>query len=299
MKKFAIVLLAITLMASMAMAKDKPNPVAGTRGALDCSNAIPIGLNESINTNNIDLPNNVEAYSCVGWPELAGEAVFELVLDGEYVVNGLIHGMAEDLDIFFLDGCEEANCLGYGNTLVTTIAGPGTYYFVVDGYNGAEDFFVLTTTCEPVAEPAPAFAGGETCEDAVNIQNAPGTAFSVDLSTYTDEYDSDCFSWNLPGGDAVYAVDLNAGENFSVTMDGPCDISMYIMGDCASGESLACSDNCCSGAQEIINFEATFTGTYYLVLDTFQAAGCEAIVNIDAPVSTDSANWGDVKSMYR
>ena len=299
MKTFAIVLLTISMMASMAVAKDKLDPQFSFRGDLDCTNAIPISCNTSVNNSTIGMPNNVSAYSCVGWDESGGELVYELVLDDEYVVNGSLAGMLEDLDIFFLDGCEEAACLAYGNTLFTAQVGPGTYYIVVDGYGGAEDLFALTVSCDLVADPAPPLAGGDTCDTAVDLQTAGAPAFSTNLADYTDVYESDCFSWHLPGGDAVYKIHLEAGELFSVTMDGPCDMAMYIMDDCASGVSLACSDNCCSGAQEVIDFTPTYTGTYYLVLDTFQAAGCEVIVNIAMPIANDEDSWSGVKALYR
>ncbi len=299
MKKLTIIMLVLALAATAAVAKDKPLPTFNARGTLDCSAAVPIDCNTSVNGSTIGLPNNVDAYSCVGWNEAGGEAVYELVLDDDYTVTAYIHGMGADLDIFFLDGCVEANCLAYGNTLFTTVVGPGTYYIVVDGYNGAEDFFALTLECDLVPDPAPVLEGGETCDAAVDLQAAGVAYFSVDLSTYTDEYDSDCFSWSLPGGDAVYKMDLEAGELFSVTMEGTCDMAMYIMGDCVGGESLACSDNCCSGAMETIDFVPTFTGTYYLILDTFPSAGCEVVVTINNPISNDDASWGEVKSLFR
>ncbi len=299
MRNFLLIALALILVATPAIAKDKVAAKAGTLAALDCSGAIPIDCNSSVSGSNIGLPNNVTAYSCVGWNEAAGEAIYELVLDGEYVVEAGLSGLAADLDIFFLDGCDENACLAYGNTLFTTTVGAGTYYIVIDGFNDAEDFFALTVSCNAVAPPAPLLAGGETCADAVDIQDGSLATFSVDLPNYTDDYDSDCFSWNLPGGDAVFKADLTAGETFTVTMDGPCDMAMYIFGDCTLEEALACSDNCCSGAQEAITFTPAYTGTYYLVLDTFQAAGCDVIVNIDAPVSVQEANWGDIKAMFR
>jgi len=298
--RIVIGVLVIALMASLAIAKDKPLPNVTTRGALDCSEAISIGCNESTNGSTVGMPNNVSGYSCIGWDESGGEMVYEMVLDDEYVVNGLIHGMGADLDIFFLDGCEENNCIAYGNNLFTTTAGPGTYYIVVDGFNGAEDYFALTTECDLVQDPAPPFAGGDTCAEATDFQQAGVFRWSVDLTTYTDTYDGGgCFSWHLPGGDAVYKMDLEAGENFSATLDGPCDISMYIFGDCYTGVALACADSGGSGGQEVLDFDAPGAGTYYLVLDTFQTAGCEVIVNTESAVAVKETSWSTVKTLFR
>ena len=286
MKTIITLALALLLVAPVATAKEATPPTAGTRGALDCSSAIPIGIWESVVGSTVGMPNNVTYYSCVGWDESGGEAVYELVLDDEYTVNGQIAGMNVDLDIFFLDGCEEANCIDYGNNMFTSVVGPGTYYIVVDGFNGVEDIFSLNVRCFLTPDPQPVLDGGETCNDAVDLEAAGLSDFSVDLTTYVDHYDSDCFWWFLPGGDAVYSIDLEAGEEFSVTMEGTCDMAMYIMGDCAGGESLACSDNSWPGEPEHIDFVPTFTGTYYLIVDNvWDTMGCPVVVHIESPVT--------------
>jgi hypothetical protein len=67
--------------------------------------------------------------------------------------------MTADLDVFFLGSCDEADCLYYGNSTFTTMClDPGTYYIVVDGYNGATSDYTLTVDCftpEPGCCPFP------------------------------------------------------------------------------------------------------------------------------------------------
>lgn len=300
MKKFAIVVMTLALLASVAVAKDKINAVEGTRGELDCTNAVPITCGEAVTGTTVGLPNNVTYYSCVGWEESGGEMVYELVLDDAYVVNATLSGMAYDLDVFILDGCEEANCVGYGGTLATTTIGPGTYYIVVDGYNGAEDIFSLYVECDLVQDPADPLAGGDTCDEAVDFMAAGVTRWSTDLADYTDVYDGGgCFWWHLPAGDAVYKVDLEAGQNFRATLDGPCDFAMYVFADC-NADAIVCADDGGSGGQEVVDFDAPATGTYYLVLDAFQSAGCEVICEVnEMPVAVETADWSSVKAMFR
>lgn len=308
MKKLVIVIMVMALTVSLASAKDesaarnnaKANPVTEFRGMLDCSTAIPINCGDAVVGTTVGAANNVSEYSCSTWPETGGEAVYELVLDAAYVVNATLAGMAADLDVFFLDGCEEANCLAFGNTMFSATAGPGTYYIVVDGYNGAEDIFSMYVECNLVQDPAPLLEGGDTCAEATDLQAAGLTRWSVDLSTYTDIYDGGgCFFWHLPGGDAVYKIDLEAGEDFVVTMDGPCDMSMYLFTYCEGGVAMACTDAAGGGGQEVMNFTAPDSDTYYLVLDTFQTAGCEVIMSIEGLVAVDEESWDSMKAMYR
>lgn len=94
-------------------------------------------------------------------------------------------------------------------------------------------------------------------------------------------------------------MDLQAGEIFSATLDGPCEISMYIFADCSSGVALVCADSGGSGGQEVIDFDEPGAGTYYLVLDTFQAAGCEVIVNTESSVAVNETSWSTVKTLFR
>lgn len=147
-----VVGVAATAMAEKEKAFEQPGP--GTKGLLDCSNATPVVCGNTYNGTNVGAPNNVQAYSCVGWTESGGEVVFTLELDNCYAVTAQIVPDGCDLDVFILSACDEAECLTYGDTSATTdCLEPGTYYIVVDGYSAAECPFTLTVTCEPCECP--------------------------------------------------------------------------------------------------------------------------------------------------
>jgi len=301
MLKLTLCLLAVAaLVVPAAAEKGKPAPGFAGLGLLDCSGAIPIACGDVVSGDNTGLASTVDAYSCVGWNEAGGEVVYELVLDGEYTVTGTLSNLAADLDIFFLDGCDENACLAFGNVSFNTTVPAGTYYIVVDGYNGAQSAFDLAVTCDEVLPPPPALPGGETCDDAVDLQAGSLAQFSVDLTGYANDFTgADCFSWSTNGGDAVYKIYLNAGDTFTATQDGPCDMALYVMADCASGVALSCSDNCCSGATELVNFSAPADGWYYLIVDAYTSAGCEVVITIDAPVANEDRSFGEIKTMFR
>ena len=156
-----IIVLAVLLVASVAVAEKKlyVDPIPSGTRALDCSDAMPINCGDIVTGDNTGLPSSTDAYSCVGWNEAAGEVVYELTIpEGLCLeVTATIAEMTADLDIFFLGSCDENDCLYYGNdTFTTSCLEPGTYYIVIDGYNGAESTFRLTVDCVECDCPVPA-----------------------------------------------------------------------------------------------------------------------------------------------
>jgi len=155
------IVLAILLIASVAVADKKVSGVpvpSGTR-ALDCTNAIPINCGDLVSGDNTGLPDNASAYSCVGWAETGGEVVYEFVIPAGvcYEVTVALTPNGCDLDVFFLGSCDENDCITYGDSGFTTgCLEPGTYYVVVDGYNGAGCPFELELTCVECNCPVPA-----------------------------------------------------------------------------------------------------------------------------------------------
>jgi len=60
------------------------------------------------------------------------------------------------------------------------------------------------------------------------------------------------------------------------TEDGGHDMAMYLVRDCYDtvNTCVAGSDNCCSGAQEIVSWTADVAGTYfYLIVDGYSLHG--------------------------
>jgi hypothetical protein len=160
MRLTTVVLMVLLAVASAATAAEKgergcTGGPGSVPGPLDCTNAIPIGCGDSVEGDNTGMPNSAVCYSCVIYAEDGGEVVYELVISGpecyEITVSMVPDGNS-DLDLFFLGSCDELDCLYYSATtgpenLVTDCIQPGTYYIVVDGYQGAEAPFTLTVDC--------------------------------------------------------------------------------------------------------------------------------------------------------
>ncbi len=85
-----------------------------------------------------------------------------------------------------------------------------------------------------------------------------------------------CLDWTLNGNDAIYRLDLFAGEEFYAYLDAPDpgDGALVLLEDCDDPSTATlCSDSGFSGEYEEIFFEAPTDGTWYLVVDSYTVAG--------------------------
>jgi hypothetical protein len=157
---------------------------------------------------NVGAPTNVELYSCSGWSETGGEVVYELVLPGptDYIIHATVDPGGCDLDIFLLASCDEGDCLDYGDTSLTFgPVPPGTYYIVVDGYDGAECPFTLTVACDEYVDP---------CCPLLD------TCVSFDFN------DSDHGFWTLPCGGAPVWDWVSVPTGSRQTCDGQSAVNL-------------------------------------------------------------------------
>ncbi len=164
------VVLTVVLSVGVAEAKWKevrkpkePSAAAVTRGNLDCSGATPITVGQTIWSTNVGAPANVDAYpDCeIPWSEDGGEAVFELTIEGAFCQDIGISLWYRpdlcDLDWFLLGSCDEGDCIEFDDYgWPVDCIDPGTYYLVVDGFEGDEcDFLLAVYRNEPDDECSP------------------------------------------------------------------------------------------------------------------------------------------------
>jgi hypothetical protein len=201
MRRLATVLAALVLILGLtATSAGKPvkSPEgwsAPTRGLLDCT--ISPGLNCAgvVVGDNIGAPNNVSFYGCTSWNESGGEVVYEFVIERVcYSFTATLLNTTADLDVFIVGSCDENDCIAYGDTYATSpCIEPGTFYVVVDGYNGAEGYFELEVECEVCGCPEP------PCAPMVFHCNE--LDFNLDRADYTTEAcegGASCWEWGMP-----------------------------------------------------------------------------------------------------
>ena len=122
------------------------DPAPCWNNVLECS--------DTFSGTNIGFADDLHDYSCVGWNESAGEVVYKLELGDEAILD--IDQLSNDFDadIFLLTDCDDpSTCLYFADTNMNTgCLAAGTYYLVVDGYNGGEGYFSYSIDCLPCAD---------------------------------------------------------------------------------------------------------------------------------------------------
>lgn len=170
MKKFAISMAAVALCSTMAFAGPKEDanqgPTGVGEGVLDCSGAVVLSCGDGA-TGAIGAGGTVAAYGCTGLSyDFAEEAVYEICVGGSggtvSVDMNYSHSASADNDLFVLGSCDPSDCLGAslgtsGAENVTLNLGAGTYYAVVDGWEGLADgtSHDISVSCATPCEPSP------------------------------------------------------------------------------------------------------------------------------------------------
>lgn len=126
-------------------------------GYLHCGDAVPLQCGQTYHGNNMYGSDDVSLYGCDGnvlnvennGPEIVH--TFTTTEDGP--VNISLTGLNENLELFLLRSCDRGECMEYSqhsgtnSEYITEYLPAGTYYIVVDGYNGAVSDYSLLVDC--------------------------------------------------------------------------------------------------------------------------------------------------------
>lgn len=194
-------------------------------GYLDCGNSVPLNCGVPYNGNNINGNDDVSLYTCGrtlnvenNGPEIVH--TFTTNEAGQVTIN--LTGLSDNLELFLLSSCDRGACLqfsqnsGTSNEQIIRNLPAGTYYVVVDGYNGAVSPYTLTVECNQVCglSLTPTGTTNADCGQSNGLYN-----FSVygGSPTYIATYQGPvsgnqvsnsghfCFA-NLPAGSYTYTV---------------------------------------------------------------------------------------------
>jgi hypothetical protein len=123
-----------------------------TRPTDTCAGAIPLTSGVPYSGTTVGAPSNVSTYGCSSWNESGPERFHVITTTVTGNITATLSNHTVDLDVFILSACNASSCLAYDNTSATySNAPPGTYYVVVDGYNGVSGSYTLTVAGPPVA----------------------------------------------------------------------------------------------------------------------------------------------------
>lgn len=161
----------------------------------------------------------------------------------------------------------DAGGRGISEQIAPVFAQSGTYYLVVDGWGGTSGQGTLTAQIHR----------GDTCADAYVVPPAGGT-FQGTTAGYAADYGTtvstgSCTNYTQLGADAVYAIDLAAGQTLNASLSASWDSSLYLISDCASSAST-CVAGSDAGNPESITFTNSggSTARYYLVVDSWRTS---------------------------
>jgi C1A family cysteine protease/BarA-like signal transduction histidine kinase len=134
-----------------------PTPTATPTTTLDCNNAILLTDEIPYSGSTVGGSSVVSSYPCnSGWAETGPEKVHKITTTISGDITATLSNLSSDLDVFILNACDSNSCVAYGtNTATYLSASPGTYYIVVDGYNGASGSYTLTVNIPTPSTPTP------------------------------------------------------------------------------------------------------------------------------------------------
>ncbi|MEO6039584.1 MAG: hypothetical protein ABIQ93_14310, partial [Saprospiraceae bacterium] len=202
----------------------QPSKDSITSPEAPCSSAIPIVCGElKLNQTNSGQGNNyvTSSYNCLsGAPSNAYSApdityIFTLTETKEVNVSlEILNGV--DLDFFlFSPNCQVGNCFGGSANNISlesahTQLTAGTYYIIVDGYNGAVGNFNLQLSCSCSCSPV---QSGDllSCEDFENPNFAVGDSINPESVRWR--------KWSSGAADAVIAS-ASSNKYLQVTKNG-------------------------------------------------------------------------------
>jgi hypothetical protein len=193
-------------------------------------------------------------------------------------------------------------------------AGPGTYSLLsfcatyTGTYVGRVRGFGATSAGNYKAFVTCSSSGGwgDNCATASplpcgNVNLAGSTGCS--LNDYSLASSNPCTGYASAGRDQVFWLTVGVGGSVNLTYTSSADASIYILSNCAALTCVAGADATLSGQPEVLSYNFTSPGSYYLILDSFgtDTAGAWTLTgnfNCGAtPAST--ATWGVLKTIYR
>ncbi len=205
-------------------------------GNLDCNDAIQLSCGQAFNYNNTHGQDNVSAYGCgnvLNVENNGNEVVHTFTLTQTGQVDIYLTNLNENLELFLLEECDRGDCVkfsshpGTTNEHISTLLQPGTYYVVVDGYNGATSNYQLLVDCPSSCNiDVDVTATGTNCgqsNGSFTVTSTGGTAgyivsWTGPISGSFTTYSNTCTIYNIPPG--VYTVtktDANGCHDSEVT----------------------------------------------------------------------------------
>jgi hypothetical protein len=219
-------------------------------GYLYCGEAQPLECGVPFQGNNLNGQDDVSLYGCDGnvinvennGPEIVH--YFTTTESGE--VNITMTGLTANLELFLLRSCDRGDCVDYSQNSgtndesITAWLEAGTYYVVVDGYNGGVGDYTLYVDCtsscdlEIVEISASPTSCGQN-DGSIHIVSSGGSpgyiiSYSGPVSGSFYTYSNDCTIYNLPAGNYLITKTdvLGCSVSQTVTVTSSGNLNLYL-----------------------------------------------------------------------
>jgi len=300
-------------------------------GYLYCGNAVPLVCGQTYQGTNAGGNDDVSLYGCDGnvynVENNGPERVHTFTTTTAGPVTITLSGMSANLELFLLRSCYRGDCMEYSqnsgnaNESITAFLQPGTYYVVVDGYNGAVSNYNLTVNCSNTcafqlvsATPTGSGCGSQggsitlvtagghpsyivqysgpvsgsftTSQTTFNINNLPAGVYSIAIT--------DCFGCYIH---TTVTVPNSAGFNVTLTPQPAVCMDMgSVQGTITNGSGLFIIDiygqnvNATqTTTNNFFNFNNIPAGTYTVVV--YSAGGCSVTQTVTVQHTGGSFNF--------
>ncbi|MEM1325599.1 MAG: reprolysin-like metallopeptidase [Bacteroidota bacterium] len=239
-----------------------------------CANPIVINCGDNVNGNTNTGQNNISDYG-LGISLSGPELIYSFqAAPGALTAN--LTGLTADLDLILLSDCNNptGTVVAQGTSgststesLTFNITNPGTYFLVIDGFNGASSAFNLSLACTGGGGGG----GNGSCAAPFAIQC--GDNDSKNTNTGQNNIEDYNIGFLLTGPELIYEVLAGAGT-FTANLSGmTADLDMILLSDCnnPTGTVIATATTS-STSTESLTTNLANAGTYYLVIDGFNGA---------------------------
>jgi len=187
-------------------------------GTLNCNNIQPISCDVTYNGYSTQFgENGASIYLCGSNNQNVNnsgtEVIYSITTETQGDIEIVLTNLSANLELFILeDVCNVQNCIGQSfnpglanESVFIPNAAPGTYYIVVDGFNGANGFFSLTANANCPQPPPPNDCldnplDWEWLQDLIAQTNCSGTCNLVVTQYYWMEllvvdvlFEGECF----------------------------------------------------------------------------------------------------------
>lgn len=297
------------------------------RAVFDCTPGqtqdLFIGFQNSFSGDTSTGTNQISSYPCAPWNESGPENIIQLeVAAGDTIQLQVWFTDPDpelDLDLFLLNACDTDSCLISDNTeFVIDLVG-GTYYLIIDGYQGAAGSYSVSVAVRYAGVPP--FVCSPSYSTVVDITQ-PEFNFSGNLwEQYDAVQGSSCSPILLKGGEQWFSVVMPppadnqfGGKDFSqftaniTQVYENLDIGFWLFNGCgADAVCLAYVNKGTAGQPEQLTYrnESDQEIEVYLGVDCFRPAdalgtGFYDIQFIsDVVVPTEKTSFGSLRALYR